>query len=90
VHEKAAKEEAKLSSELHKLEQSESVMTLHLPCTSGGTDQTAEHNAAASKVQATANDINTKTSEHQRLAQAVEQKKSHLNQLESQVSRSER
>lgn len=50
-------------------------------------NRTAEHQDAASKVQATAQDISTKADEHQRLAQAVEQRKAHLNQLESQVSR---
>ncbi|RSH80071.1 hypothetical protein EHS25_007340 [Saitozyma podzolica] len=64
AHEKAVEEEAKLSSELHKLQQ--------------------KHQDAASKVQATAQDISTKADEHQRLAQAVEQRKAHLNQLESQ------
>ena len=45
-----------------------------------------EHTSAVSKERAAAKDINTKSAEHQRLAQETERKKSTMEQLQSKVS----
>ena len=58
---------------------------LHLA--SGLADKWAEHDSSVSREHAAAQDINTKTSEHQRVAQELERKKAELDRLQQRVRR---
>ena len=74
--------EVKLASELEKVTHSQSLLRRGMRMA-----DLVEHNAAVSKVQTTGNDANNHTSQHQRAAQEVEQKKVNLQHVQAAVSR---